>query len=205
MTKRREAVLICGEARRTMAAIARELTAAGLPVLIREDAAEVRAAGRVSGVRKLVVDSTSSRLVAEAWTAAGGLAAVVLCPAAPAEPADPDLHDWQSGLDIALKVPFFMAKHAGLRLAGAGGGRLIVAIEEPGRGASPVACVAAEGMRCLADGLARALPHAVVVSTVAGAGGGASRDIARAVRWVLTDGPRATGAVLRLGAEGGQG
>ena len=142
MPKRRDAVLLCGPARRLLAAVARELTRAGVALVIQAAPAELAGARRSPPRRRggspirivpavLDGDDASRRLMDEAWIAGKGIDAVVLCVDTPpgADAGDPGLEDWQEAIESRLRGPFFVAKHAapteGARRwsGGRGGGR----------------------------------------------------------------------------------
>jgi hypothetical protein len=102
-----------------------------------------------------------------------------------------------------LRAPFFLAKHAGLRLARAGGGRVVFAIGAPQRGASPVSSVVQAGLQCLVTALAKALPTEVMVAaainTASGRDRRADRGIARGVRFCVEAEHSSRVTLLELG------
>jgi len=217
MPKRRRAVLLCGQARATLAAVARGLASANVPLVIQAAPAEVAATRRLcrllmrdTGGARVVGgvlggDVESPRLVAQAWKAARAIDAVVICPptAVAGAAADPGLGAWHDGLEAGLRAPFFLAKHAGLRLARAGGGRLVLAIGASTRGGEPIASVVRSGLLCMVDALTRALSREVAVTAVVGSGGATAREraeIARGVRFFIEGSACASGTVIELGA-----
>jgi NAD(P)-dependent dehydrogenase (short-subunit alcohol dehydrogenase family) len=217
MPKRRSAVLLCGQARETLAAIARELARTDIPLLIQAATGEIEAAQRLcralSGDARVAQvisaelggEAASRRLVQTAWKAARGLEAVIICPALPkaAEAAEPDLDAWDAGIARGLRAPLLLAKHAGLRLARADGGRLVFAVGAPCEGHGPMASVVHAGLQCMVAALAKALPSAVAVTAVIGGGRQPAKDtalqIARGVRFFVEADRPPSGAVLELG------
>jgi NAD(P)-dependent dehydrogenase (short-subunit alcohol dehydrogenase family) len=209
----RRAVLVCGHARATVAAVARALAAADLPLVIQAAPSEIaatrrlcrRMAGRASAARVVGAglggDAESRQLMEQAWRAARAIEAVVVCPAVAA--ADSDLIAWRDALDTGLRTPFFLAKHAGLRLGRSGGGRVVFAIGAPRRDAGAAAHVVRSGLRCMIDALGRALSARVAVSAVVGGGAGVREiaDIARGVRFLVEGRACASGTVLELGGQ----
>jgi len=214
MSQRRRAVLLCGQARVTLGAIARELGRAGIPVVIQAAPAELAAVrklgARANGIGGATVirgalsgEAESRRLVAAAWRAARAIDAVVICPAIAdgGDAATLPLDEWRDGLDAGLRAPFFLAKHAGLRMRRARGGRLIFAIDAPAR-SGQIAEVVRAGLLCMFDALTRAVAGQVDVRTVVGSGrtgAAGAADIARGVRLLLDEELPAGGAVLELG------
>jgi NAD(P)-dependent dehydrogenase (short-subunit alcohol dehydrogenase family) len=208
----RRAVLLCGQARTTLAAIAHELGRAGIPLVIQAAPAEMAAGRKLAAganaiggatiVRgELGSEAASRRLVTAAWKAVRAIDTVVICPTVASGGASStlSLDEWRNGLDAGLRAPFFLAKHAGLRLHR--GGRLIVAIGAPPR-MGQVAEVVRAGLLCMVDALARALPHAVEVRAVVDGGrtgATSAAAIARGVRLLLDDELQAGGAILELG------
>lgn len=215
MPTRRRAVLLCGHARATLAAIARALAAADVPLVIQAAPSEIaatrhlcRGITRRASIARVVGaglggDVESRQLVAEAWKTARAIEAVVVCPAisvAGGGAKAPGLDAWRNALDTGLRAPFFLVKHAGLRLGRAGGGRLVFAIGAP-RGAGPLASVVRSGLLCLIDALGQALSAEVAVTAVVGgAGAKEMADIARGVRFFVEGGACASGTVLELAA-----
>jgi NAD(P)-dependent dehydrogenase (short-subunit alcohol dehydrogenase family) len=214
MPRRRRVALLCGSARTVLAAVARELARNGIGLVIQAAPDELAAARRLSraaqrhGVAIRVVvgvlggDAASRRLIDEAGRASRVVDAVILCVGEPpAMAADPALDEWDDGLAGALRAPFFLAKHAALRLGRAGGGRLVLAIDAP-ESSGPLGAVAGEGLRCMVDALERALPRNVARAAVFG--GGRRRadaravEIAAAVRWLVADTARPSGTVVDL-------
>lgn len=207
------AILLCGSARPTLTAIAGELVALGQPLLMQCAPGELaaaerwrRGAGRSTTVRllsgRLGGDTEARRLTAQAWKRQPDIATLVLCPRLPAaaRSASPNLTQWQDGIASGLREPFFVAKHAGLRLAHRGG-RLIFAIGAPPGGAGPLAAVVHEGLLCMIEALAKALPKRVAVDAVVGRADGKGADAARtarAVRHFVESGEGAGGALLDL-------
>lgn len=217
MAKRRPAILLCGQARATLTAIARELVRTEMPLLIQAAPREVAAAQRlcrslseaapVAAViaAELGGEAASRRLVQAAWKAADRLEAVVICPALPTAGAtrEPDLEQWNAGVAAGLRSPFFLAQQAGLRLAEEGGGRLVVAVGAARGGRDPMTSVVRAGLECMVVALAKALPSAVVVTAVIGAerspANETARQIARGVRFFVEAARPPSGAVLALG------
>jgi len=213
----RRAVLLCGSARALLAAVARELAPLAVPLLIQAGAADRAAAERLCralthrGARATVIgcelggERESGRLVSAAWAAGGAVAAVVICPAVPEArgASGPGLERWRGGLAAGLRAPFFLAKHVGLRLRRAGGGRVILAVGGTPRQAAAMANVIRPGLRIMVDGLAKALPADVAVMAAFGrphvAGRSAVTELARAVRILVTDAPPVSGTVVELG------
>jgi len=212
MPKRRQTVLLCGPARRLLAAVARELARAGLPLVIQAAPAEVPAARRIvaalrggSPIRIVAAaldgDVASRQLIEAAWKAGSGIDAVVLCVETPADirVGDADLDDWQQTLGTGLRAPFFVAKHAGLRMR-RGTGRLVVAVDGPGRRAEPMAAVVRGGLDCLIDVLARALPNVAVAGVFGGRTGSGAVEIGRTVRILVAEQALPSGTIVDLGA-----
>ena len=215
MVTRRRGVLLCGQARTTLAAIARELTRAGMPLVIQAAAEELKAARRLQPQRGAagtvhVVSAelggldASRSLVAAARKPTRGLAAVVICPADPlrlARSRDADLRDWDDGVAAGLRTPFFLAQQAALALGRDGGGRVLLAAAIAGDG--PVAGVVRAGLVCMIDALAKAMPRGVSLAAVLGGGRGVSAKteapIAGGVRFFLEAEHAANGAFLDLG------
>ena len=211
MPRRRPAVLLCGQARATLAAIARELARTGAPLVIQaaadsaaarrgRDAGAIGTSGATIVRSALGGETESRRLVTAAWRAARAIDAVVICPviAGGGASAALPLAEWQNGIDAGLRAPFFVAKHAGLRMQRGGGGRLILAFDASAR-SGPVGEVVRAGLLCMVDALARALPRRVGVMAVVGTGRGAGADIARGVRLLLDGDFRGGGVLLELG------
>jgi NAD(P)-dependent dehydrogenase (short-subunit alcohol dehydrogenase family) len=213
-TRKRRAVLLCGPARATVAAIARELAGPELTLLVQAAPVEAAAADRLCrslarrGAAQVVSaplggDAHALELVTRAWKLSRAIDAVVICPAAPstARGGDPSLEAWREGVAAGLRAPFFVAKQAGVRMAKPGG-RLIVAVSEPGRDGDPVAVVVHEGLLCMIEALRKALPRRVAVATVTSAGppsAALAARIASGVRQFVDLERLATGATLDLG------
>jgi 3-oxoacyl-[acyl-carrier protein] reductase len=214
MPRARCAVLLCGSARAPLAAIARQLAGAGVPVLIQAAEANLREARRLcrilahGGAAAQVVDGALAdeagvhAFVTEAWTRARAIQSVVICPEIPAVSVRAaGLDEWDASLAVGLRAPFFLAQHVARRLRRAGGGQLVFAIGGTDRGA-PGAVVHA-GLLCMVEGLAKALPSGVTIAAVVGAGRmparAAAQQLARGVRDLVVDPPRASGTILTLG------
>jgi 3-oxoacyl-[acyl-carrier protein] reductase len=214
MPKRRRAVLLCGPARTTLAAVARELAGPDTLLLVQAAPREVAAAKRLcralarrGGAAQVVPaqprgDDEARRLVVQAWKSARAIDTVVICtaPSATAPAADPTLEDWQASIAVGLRAPFFLAKQAGLHMAKRGGS-LIFAFVAPPRGAGPAAGVVHAGLLCLIEALGKALPSRVAVTAVIGGGRPSPTDaarIARGVRFIREAERRASGVVVDL-------
>ena len=214
---KRRAVLLCGPARRLVAAVARELAAAGVPLVIQAAPTElsgarrlVAAAARRGGPVGIVTgaldgDDASRRLIAEAWTAGKGIGAVVLCVTVGEQRgvAAPSLDAWQDAIATGLRAPFFLAKHAAARMK-SGGGRVVLASAAPRRAGASVAAVVRGGLECMAEALARAVPASVAFAAVFASGAGTAEqtasEVARAVRTLIAEQALPSGTIVDLAA-----
>jgi len=217
MPKRRCAALLCGSARAVLTATARGLSRAGIPQVIQAspaDLADVRrllraAARRDTPIRVVEAglggDEASRRLIAAAWAAAHAIDTVVLCVGQRrAAATDLQLEEWDDAIATSLRAPFFLAKHAALRMAERGGGRLVLAVEAPARPERPAEAVVNAGLRCMVDAFSRALPPDVALGAVFGGAGETTdqgvAEIARAVGSLVIDGVRPNGTIVDLGS-----
>jgi NAD(P)-dependent dehydrogenase (short-subunit alcohol dehydrogenase family) len=204
----RRAILLCGQQRALVAAIARELSAAGARLVIqaaRADAAATRRLGR-SGIEFEMVaaelggEVRSARLVAAARKASGGIDTVIVCPSVAAARGRGvgAGHVWAAGLGAALKGPAFLAKQLARRWKRSGG-CLIVAI---GRGSAEGArgAVFRSTLLTMVDALSRALPATVSVAAVVADPKADAAEIARGVARLVTAKRPRSGTVLEIGA-----
>ena len=221
MPKRRRAILLCGSARETLAAVARELGGPEVSLFVQAAPREVAAAGRLcraltrrGGAAQVVAlqlcgDEEARRLLAQAWKSARAIDTVVICPAlsSAVRANDPSLDAWQRSIAVGLRAPFFLAKQAGQRMAKQGG-ILVFAFAAPARGAGPAAGVVHAGLLCMIEALSKALPRNVAVAGVIGGGpasAAAAVQIARGVRFFSESDRRARGAILDLATPTHQG
>lgn len=214
MARHRDAVLLCGHARATLTAIARELAAAGVPLLVQADAKEessmqrlCRSLSKVGDAQvvsaELGGDAASRSLVDQAWRQARGFETIVICPALPLDDtAAPTLEDWDGGMSAGLRTPFFLAKHAGQRF-GRNGGRVVFAVAGAASGSQGArAHVIGEGLQAMLEALAKALPKAASLTSVIGGRRATAEDlrqVARGVRFFATGERPPSGAALDLG------
>ncbi len=211
--------------------MARELAKAGAHVLIQ--AAE-REASQADETKKVVEEAgargtvllaevgaleASERLVEQAWEQAGALDAMVINPTVTGQ-GDSESEEirWNAVMRERLKVPFFLAKHAGLRMARAGRGWLVIVVDRAREGSAdaPAATVAQAGLITMTRALAKALPASVLVSAVV-AGSSPSRrarrraetdradDLARMIRFLIAESPHHSGAIIDLDDDQGRG
>ena len=217
MPKRRRAALLCGSARAVLTATARALSGAGIPQVIQASPADLvdarrllRATARRGTPIRIVEavlggDEASRRLIAAAWAAARAIDTVVLCVGQRSAAAtDLGLEEWDDAIAAGLRAPFFLAKHAAVRMAERGGGRVVLAVEAPARLESPAEAVVNAGLRCMVDAFSSALPRDVALGAVFG-GVGETIDqgvaeIARAVGSLVIDGVRPNGTIVELGS-----
>jgi NAD(P)-dependent dehydrogenase (short-subunit alcohol dehydrogenase family) len=202
------AVLLCGQERSLLPAIARALARADASLFVQAAPAEVAARQRLCtfGSAATVVvgalggEATSRQLVTAAWKAAGAIDAVVICPTigSAAGASAPSLDEWQVGLAAGLRAPFFLARQVGLRLRRPGG-RLLFAIGGVPHGAGPLPRVIRSALLPMVEALARSLGPTVAVAAVVGGEQSAAVEIARGVCLLLAGEPPPSGTILELG------
>jgi hypothetical protein len=202
------AVLLCGQERPLLTAIARVLARADGRLFVQAAPAEVAATQRLcaSGSTATVVvgalggEATSRQLVTTAWKAAGAIDTVVICPTVgtAAGASAPTLDEWQVGLADGLRAPFFLARQIGLRLRRPGG-RLLFAIGGMPHGAGPLPRVIRSALLPMVEALARSLGPRVAVAAVVGGERSTADDIARGVRVLIAEVPPPSGTILELG------
>ncbi len=203
----RRAILLCGQHRLLVAAIARELSAAGVQLVIqaaRADAVATRRLGR-SGIEfemiaaELGGELPSSRLVAAARKASGGIDTVVVCPSVTSARGSGvrARHGWEAGLGAALRATAFLAKQFGRRWRRSGG-CLIVAIGG-GSAEGAIGAVFRSTLLTMVDALSRALPATVSVAAVVAGPTPDAVEIARGVARLVTGKPPRSGTVLEIG------
>ena len=203
----RRAILLCGQQRALVGAIARELSAAGARLLIqaaRADAAATRRLGR-SGIEfemiagELGGEVSSAHLVATARKASRGIDTVIVCPSITTarRSAVGARHVWDAGLSAALKGPAFLAKQLGRRWRRSGG-CLIVAIGG-GPADDALGAVFRPTLLTLVDALSRALPATVRIAAVVAGPKPDAAEIARCVAQLVTGQPPRSGTVLEIG------
>ena len=204
----RRAVLLCGQERPLLAAIARALAGADARLFVQADGRELSAAQRLSAAGSVTVvrgglggESASRQLATAAWKAAGRIDAVIICPAlggAAAATASPSGDEWQVGLDAGLRAPFFLARQVGTRMRA--GSRLLFAIGGLPSGAGPLPRVVRSALRPMLVALARVWGPRVAVAAVIGGARSTAPDIARGVRLLLDEAPPLpSGTILELG------
>ena len=197
----RRAILLCGQQRALIAAIARELAATGAQIIIQTapgDATATRRVGR-DGIEfemiagELGGETPSRRLADAAWRAGRGIEAVIVCPRLPAGRAR---QGWDAGLSTALKGPAFLAKELGRRWRRSGGSLIIaIGLASADR---PLAAVFRSTLLTMVDALSRALPAVRVAAVVADTEADAA-EIARGVARLVTGKPPRSPTVLEIG------
>ena len=185
-------ILVCGRGARTTAlvrALGGHATVQTTPL----------AAARLSTA---AADLASARRIDQAWRTLGAVDAVIIHPNLSIAPRrrNPGLASWRSGLAATLRASYLAARAAGLALARQGRGTLLIVNDASGAD-DAVAAVAAEGLACLSDALARALMGTVRVAEVSsGSRRGAPAALARGVLAAVDGAPGDSLPIVRSGA-----
>jgi hypothetical protein len=203
----RRAILLCGQQRVLVAAIARELSTTGPRLLIQAvpaDAAATQRLGR-SGIEFDMIagglggELSSWQLVAAAWKAGRGIDAVIVCPriAATRGGGVRARQVWDAGLSTALKDVAFLAKQLGRRWRRSGG-CLIVAVGVAAADRA-LAAVFRSTLLTMVDALSHALPANVRIAAVVAGPKPDAAEIARGVARLVAGKPPRSGTVLEIG------
>lgn len=207
----RRAVLLCGQQRSVVAAIARELSQSDVRLVVQSGRADLPATLRMcrAALDAAVVigdargEVAGEKLATAAWKAARGIDTVIVCPAiAETGRGWSDLRAWQA-VGAELKAPVFLAKYVGSRLRRSGG-RFLLAIDGA-RGENSMAQVTRAALVTVVDALGRALPPAVTVAAVIAGHRPDAAGVARGIGRFAAGDPPPNGTVLQLGPAARQG
>ena len=217
--QRESSVLLFGVMDTVGVAIGAELRAAGRRVLIGTTAIGASDASRGVGQEgpaddtilrgDLTTVAGGREIARRAWQLAESIESLVLHlgGGGGVSPRQGMQHgDWEVRASSVLKVPFFVARDFALRVREAGGTVILVvdARRYQGSDAMP-ARVFSAGLTTMAQGLAKAVPDSVKVSSVILSGEATGKpvntaeDVARAVRFLLVEGPQGSGTMIQLG------
>lgn len=222
MTLGERAVLLATAQNAVGEAIARELRAAMLRVVVCAPSSDAATTGRSTdegpdgeGQGDLLRGNLSTvagarELVVRARRVGSPFGALVL---SPGNANEHSRAGWERAESTLLKVPFFLARDFGLELSDAGGKLVVVVDRRQQPGMDTIAGrVVSAGLVTMVQGLGKALPENVEVGAViingapaghgtgqAGHGEVGADDVARAIRFLLLAGPSVGGSIIELG------